>query len=175
MKRRLLLMGLAGLVLLASCGKDDEPRVPDPLEGKWLLSEFQLTNAPVEFTSWEGAVLPLGQLVTWENYQIEFLADNTFKRRIFLPGADSTDDGVWAKDGETLTITSNDSGAIEEEYNIESVDEVELIWSEAVSLRLIKDAVADTLTQAYVDTLTDEEFDALFVPVNITLNYVFAK
>ena len=31
------------------------------------------------------------------------------------------------------------------------------------------------MTQAYVDTLTDEEFDALFVPVNITLNYVFAK
>lgn len=167
-------MGLAGLVFLGSCGKDDEPRVPDPIEGTWLLDAFQLSDAPAGFESWEGVVLEIGQLFIWEDYEVTFNADNTYSRRIYLPGSDATDTGVWTKEGNSLNLKPDEED-FEEDYTIENNDDIELVWSEPITLSLIEDAVRDTLSQAYVDSLTDEEFDALFTDVDITLNYVFEK
>ena len=167
-------MGLAGLVFLGSCGKDDEPRVPDALEGTWALDAFQLTEAPAGFESYEGLVLELGRLVAWEDYEITFAADNTYSRRIFLAGPDNTDEGVWTKEGTSLNLKPNEED-FEEDYTIETNSDIELIWSEPITLSLIEDAVRDTLSQAYVDSLTDEEFDALFANVDINLNFIFDK
>ena len=175
MNKNLLIIGTVALVFLASCGNDDDPRIPDPVEGKWKLEAFQLTEAPAGFTSWEGVVLEIGQLVSWEDYEVNFMANNTFTRRIYLPGADVNDDGTWTKEGDLLILISNEDTTFEEEYNIEENSDAELIWSELIQLSLIEDAVRDTLTQAYVDTLTEEEFDALFTDIDIKLNYVFNK
>lgn len=167
-------MGLAGLVFLGSCGKDDEPRVPDPIEGLWALESFQLTDAPAGFESYEGLVLELRQLVAWEDYEITFAADNTYSRRIFIPGPDSTDEGVWTKEGNSLNLKPNEED-FEEDYTIETNSDIELIWSEPVTLSLIEDAVRDTLSQAYLNSLTDEEFEALFTDVDVKLNFIFDK
>lgn len=162
-------------MFLASCGKDDDPRVPDPIEGSWKLEAFQFTQAPTGFTSWEGVALEIGQLVSWEDYEIKFLADNTFNRRIYLPGADATDDGTWTKEDDQLILVSNKDTSFDEEFTIEENDDQELILSELIQISLIEDAIRDTLTQTYVNSLSDEEFDALFTEITIRLNYVFNK
>lgn len=171
-------MGLAGLVLLASCGKDDEPRVPDPIEGTWKLDAFTLTDLPVGFESYEGLVLNINQLTTWDDYEITFVEDNTYKRRVYLPGSDALDNGTWAKDGDELTLTPDDDD-FEDIFTIENNDEIELVLSEGIRLSLVPDVVYDTLTEEYASSLTNAELDAVLdgtrVDVNLLLNYVFEK
>lgn len=161
-------------MLLASCGKEDEPRVPDPIEGTWKLDAFQLSNLPAGFESYEGFVLEINQLTSWDDYEITFEADNSYKRRIYLPGSDALDNGVWAKDGDELTLTP-DEDDFEDIFTIENNDEIELVLSEPIQLSLFPDAISDTLTAEYANSLTDEEFDALRTDVNLLLNYVFEK
>ncbi len=175
MKKNLLLTGVLGLVLLGSCGKDDDVRVPDVIEGTWKLDSFQFTGMPAGFESWEGYVLDIQQITSWEDYEIIFAADNTYSRRIYVPGPDQSDEGSWEKDGENLILVSDDDPTFDEEYVIESNDDIELIWSETVSFGLIPDNVADTLTEEYANSLTDEEFDALYVQATFNLNYILNK
>ena len=44
-----------------------------------------------------------------------------------------------------------------------------------VQFLLIRDVVLDTISQEYVDSLTNEEFEALFDPVNLDLVFLFEK
>jgi len=175
MKKHLLLSGVVGLTMLASCGKDDDVRVPDVIEGTWNLDSFQFTDMPVGFASYEGFVLSIQQITSWEDYEIVFAADNTFSRRIYVAGPDITDEGTWEKDGEDLILVSDEDPTFDEEYVIERNDDIELIWSETVSFGLLPDNVADTLTDAYFNSLTEEEQDALYVRATFSLNSVFNK
>jgi len=175
MKKNLLLGSVAGLVFLASCGKDDDVRVPDPLEGTWTLDSFQFTDVPAGFDSWEGAVVDYTYLTSWDDYEITFAADNTFSRRIYVAGPDVSDEGTWSKEGDDLILVSDEDPTFDEEYSIESVDDIELVWSQQISISLLSDAILDTLTTEYANSLTDEEYDALFTEVSLRLNYVLNK
>lgn len=176
MKKNLLLGSVVGLVFLASCGKDDDVRVPDPLEGTWILDSFQFTDVPVGFESWEGAVVDYRRLTSWDDYEITFAADNTFSRRIYVAGPDISDEGTWSKEGDELILVSDEDPTFDEEYSIESADDIELIWSRQLSIRLMSDAVFDTLTEEYANSLTNEEYNTLLLTeVSLRLNYVLNK
>ncbi len=165
-----------GLIFFLACGNDDTPEAPDIIEGKWKLEVFQLTEAPAGFESYEGKIVQIHQLgLGWQDYVVEFRADHTYDRRIYLSGADRVDGGSWAKDGDRLLMVSNADSTFDEEYSIEENDEEELIWSEPIQISVVEDAILDTLTQEYADTLTDEEFEALYTEITIKLNYIFNK
>lgn len=168
--------GGIGLFFLIACGNDDAPAVPDIIEGTWKLEVFQLTEAPAGFASYEGKIVQIHQLSQgWQDYVIEFRADHTYDRRIYLSGADRLDEGSWAKDGDRLVIVSNADPTFDEEYTIEENEEEELVWSEMIQISVVEDAILDTLTQEYADSLTEEEFNALYTEITIKLNYVFNK
>ena len=163
MKRNLLIYALAiGVGFMTACGSDDDPGPPPHIVGDWELDSYILINVPSAYAARnEGAVLLLDDLsfggVTFESYDLGIAADGTFSRKIEIPGPSLIDNGTWTLDGDDFILDSEASND-DEEFGVERNENDQLWLSQEVNFNLIPDAVLDTLTQEYVDSITNEEF-----------------
>ncbi|SNS69010.1 hypothetical protein SAMN05421640_0865 [Ekhidna lutea] len=168
---------LAASMILLSCGKDDGPVITHEM-GSWDLDSFILTNLPAEYSNNEGRIFLVNQIsfggLVFESYEITFNSDLTYERSVGVPGPDIKDNGTWELDGDDLILMSEDADQ-EEEYRVEQNEDDQLWWSIESQFSLVKDAIADTITQEYIDTLTDEEFFDLFDAVSVDLVYAFER
>ncbi|MEM7110094.1 MAG: hypothetical protein AAF519_17835 [Bacteroidota bacterium] len=180
MKRKLLAFGMIlSFGLMISCGDDDSDSAPPPHEvGDWDLDSYLLLNLPSDYASREGQIQQLNEItfngVAFESYTLNLMANGTYTRRIELPGPNVNDNGTWEADDDELTLVSEDFDD-SEDFEIERNQDDQLWLSVASQFLLIRDAVADTLTQEYVSTLSEEEFDALFDVVSLDLVYAFER
>ncbi len=169
---------IAASIILFSCGGDDDPVTTHEM-GSWELDSFILTNVPADYAQFnEGRVFLVNQIsfggIVFESYEITFNSNFTFERSIGVPGPDLRDNGTWELDGDNLILMAEDED-FEEEYNVEQNENNQLWWSVESQFSLLKDAIADTITQEYVDTLTDQEFADLFDAVSVDLVYAFER
>jgi hypothetical protein len=94
-----LLAALSLILIIVSCGEDEQKIVP--IVGKWELYKVTYPTPPAGFlylrVSDSDASL-WGELI----YQIEFLADKTYKRQLkYSSGSPDRDNGEWTlKNGE---------------------------------------------------------------------------
>ncbi|MEM9298388.1 MAG: hypothetical protein AAGA64_08355 [Bacteroidota bacterium] len=179
MKRNLLVFGIILSVgLITSCGDDDSDAPPPHEVGVWELDSYILTNLPSDYASNEGVILLLDDLsfggISFESYTLELMTNGTYTRKIEVPGPSINDDGTWLLDDDDLVLDSEDSDT-DEEFGVERNEDDQLWLSQDVQFALIKDSVLDTLTQEYVDNITQEEFNALFDNVNLDLVYAFER
>lgn len=162
---------------LISCGGDDGPTITHEM-GSWNLDSFILTNVPSDYSNNEGRIFGVSQIsfggVVFESYEITFNSDQTFERNIGLAGPNVNENGTWKLEGDDLTLTSED-GENTQEYSIEKNEDDQLWWSTGSQFSLLKNSVADTLTQEWVNTLSDDDFFALFDQVSVDLVFAFER
>lgn len=164
--------------LFSSCGGDDEPVMTHEM-GSWELDSFILANVPLDYSNNEGRIFAVNQIsfgggLVLDSYELTLNSDMTYERSIGVTGPDIRDNGQWSLEDDILTLTEEDADE-DEEYDIEENDNDQLWWSVESQFSLLKNSVADTITQEWVDTLTDEEFFALFDVVTVDLVYAFER
>ncbi|WP_424961079.1 hypothetical protein [Ekhidna sp.] len=175
--KKALLLSLILLALISSCGSDDEPTLTHEM-GSWELDSYILVNVPADYSNNDGRIFEVDEIsfggLVIDSYEISLNSDMTYERSIGVAGPDIKDNGTWVLDDDVLILTGEDADQ-DEEYDIEENDNDQLWWSVEAQFSLIKNSVADTLTQEWVDTLTDEEFFDLFDAVSVDLIYAFER
>lgn len=179
MKRNLLFIGvLFGLITLAGCGSDDGPSTPPHIVGTWELDSYIFINLPSAYASNEGRIFLLNEItfnnVAFEAYTLNLAANGTYTRKVEVPGPSLNDDGTWTLDGDDFVLDPEDSND-DNEFRLEKNEDDQFWISQESQFALIKDSVLDTLTQEYVDGLSNEEFNALFDPVSLDLVFAFER
>ncbi|MEM7297550.1 MAG: hypothetical protein AAF391_04715 [Bacteroidota bacterium] len=175
MKKSIYALVLASF--LFSCGGDDDPVATHEV-GEWELDSYILTNVPSDYSFNEGRIFAVNEIsfggIVFESYEVTFNVDKTYARTVGVTGPDIKDNGTWELDGDDLTLSSEDFDD-DEEYEVERNEDDQLWWSVSSQFSLLEDAIADTITQEYIDSITDEEFFALFDPVTVDLVYAFER
>ena len=129
---------------------------------------------PDEYASNEGARLELrdillgtpGQLL--DSYEIELKPDGEFERIVRLEYYSFVDRGTWTIEGENLTMESVIKIAdVNSEFGIISNADDRFSISRRRDYDLIKDAILDTLTTEYVETLEFWEYNNLYDRVTL--------
>ena len=174
MKKNLLYTLLFGLTVLVGCGGDDEP-APHQV-GTWLLDSYILTGTPSAYSLNDGLVYTINQIrfgnTVYESYKLELLKNGTYTRKIEVPGPSINDSGTWTIDDEDFILESDD---VTEDYTLER-NETDQLWiSEPRNFLLLPNNILDTLTNAYVATLTEQEFVDLHDEVTIDFIYAFER
>jgi hypothetical protein len=174
MKKSILSVALlAGVItLFSSCEKDPDP-VP-VIVGTWVREEYEISDPPAGFTSWDGAVQgSFGET----GYTILFKQDGTYSR-------DFTDivsdEGTYRLEGNQLEFSpdsSDDLSDIEDipviglEFEVEGdITELRMTLSQVVTLFLASDA-SIAAAGGDLSNVPDEEWQ----PVDVTLLYKFNK
>ncbi|MTI39861.1 hypothetical protein [Fulvivirga lutimaris] len=173
MKTRLLsILALVFLSFFSSCSKDDDEPAPPHEVGSWNLVNYALLNVPSDYSYNEGRSFDLDEIsLGIEKYELNLEADLTFSRKVNFSGViPSQDAGTWVLEDEELILTSEDSSD-DEVFSIEKNEDDDLWIYFPIQFGLIKNSVIDTLTSEYVNSLTNEEYNDLFDPVN--LDFVF--
>ena len=165
------------ILFQTACG--DRESEPDAHEiGEWELDSYIFSNLPTAFAGNEGRVFAVNEItfggVAFESYDITLGNNDTYSRRIAVAGPDINDDGTWEFDGDDLTLIGPDDQ--EEVYSIERNETDQLWWSTETQFSLIEDAILDTLSADYFNSLTDTEQDALISSVSssVSLDLVYA-
>lgn len=177
MKKQLLYSLIIGMTILASCGGDSEKVDPHHI-GSWDLDSYILLNVPSDYSNNEGRILLLNQLllggVVIEKYTLNILSDGSYSRKIEIPGPSLNDAGMWSLDDDDFALDSDeDDGDVD--WTVEKNEDDQLWFSQSQIFSLIKNSVADTITQDWADSITDEEFNALFDQVTLDLVFAFEK
>jgi len=178
MKRNLLLIGaLFSFLTLSSCGDDDQAPPPH-IVGEWDLDSYIFINLPSDYANNEGRIFLLNQIffngIAFEEYTLNLAQNGTYTRKIEVPGPSASDDGTWTLDGDDFILDSSDAGD-DEEFTVERNESDQLWLASERQFPLIKDAILDTLTQEYADSLSNEEFNALFDLVTLDLVFAFER
>lgn len=165
---------LAGVVTTFNSCKEPEP-VPDPpIVGTWTRSEYEITEAPSGFSSWNGATQSsFGET----GYVFVFKNDGTYTRS-FSPVVD--DKGTYTHVGNNLEVSPDDAGDLDTiediqiiglEFTVEGeISEIRMVLSQVVTLTLCSDASIDAAGGNTAD-VPDEEW----VDVDVTLLYKFNR
>ncbi|TRX62096.1 hypothetical protein FNH22_01890 [Fulvivirga sp. M361] len=176
MKRNVLNTFLVVLALtFTACGDDDEA-APSHEVGKWDLKSYALINVPSEYASNEGLAIGLNQInLGITDYDLELNSNGSFDRSITFIGRLPQDDlGTWVLEDDELTLDSDESSD-NEEFTVEKNQSDDLWLSVSSSISLRKDAINDTLTAAYFNSLTAQEQQALSDQVSLDLVFVFGR
>jgi hypothetical protein len=155
---RLFMVSICSITFLASC-KDDEPKI-DPIVGEWELNEVNFSDAPADFSRFNGT--SADNIYGETKYVITLNSDQTYIREVRIDGKTYEDDGEWELDDEELILDQDDSDTdgfmldfiVEEEITIE-----ELVISGTITTRNFTDEIFND--PEALDTLdTQEKFDA---------------
>lgn len=186
MKNYLLVLLTLSTLVLVSCKEDEEP-TPPHIVGKWNLENFATINLPDAFASNEGSTYEVNEItfggIAFDSYDLTFSKDGSFSRDISIQGRlPQTDDGNWEIDEDELILTDEDDN--EEFYDIIKNENDELWFSLSASFSLIPDSTYVRLFEEYetnqgvidyLNSLTDEEFGALFYAAPLDLVYVLSR
>lgn len=177
MKIHLLIFAiLLATTVLSSCEEEETPPPPHEV-GSWDLKNYALINLPNNFQMNEGRTFQLDELTLGiEAYLLNLMANGNYEREVSFSGRlPSEDAGTYTIDDDELILNSNDSND-DEVYSLEKNSKNKLWFSQPVQFPLIEDAILDTLTQEYYDSLTPEERqEKLFTAVNLDLVFAFEK
>jgi hypothetical protein len=174
MKKYLLLFAILVATVLVSCEEDDP--VPPPHEvGTWNLQNYALLNLPSDFQRYEGRTLQLSVFGT-EAYQLNLFANKTFEREIQTSGSLPQEDaGTYTLEEDELTLKSDDDSSDDEVYGLEKNKNNRLWLTLPIETLLLKDAIADTITQEYINSISEQEFEDLHDVVSLDLVFAFEK
>lgn len=177
MKKNLLYTLVIGLAMLASCGGSDETPAPHQV-GTWDLNSFIVTNTPSSHSLNENAVYQIDRIsfggVTYQKYTLDLLNDGTYTRKIEVPvGPSINDSGTWTLNGDDFTLESSDD--FTDEFKVARNATDQLWLSEPRSFLLMPNNILDTLTTAYVATLTADQFFALHNEVTVDFVNAFER
>ncbi len=176
--KKLLYLSIVGTMFLTSCGNDDSV-APTHEIGTWLLDSYVLTNPPAGFEGSDGIAFQVNEIsfggVAFDSYEITFAQDGTFTRRIGVSiGPNINDDGTWSITDDDIVLTSSDTET-DEEYTVERNENDQLWWSTETSFALLSDFRSDSLVNAGVTSLTQEQFTQLASVVVVDLIYAFER
>jgi len=187
MKRKIQSIIMLGLLILASCGSDEDPEPPH-IVGSWDLENFIIINLPTSYSRNEGRTFQINELTfggaTFSSYNLDIAADGTYIRKIGFAGSPSANDqGAWtlSDDGNDLNIAANDDDT-GVDWDV-AKNELDQLWlTQPSTFGFISDATINQLEDEhgeglteYLNGLTDEEFDALVDPVIVDLLYAFTR
>lgn len=173
MKLQLLLFALFLTTGLAtSCSDDDDPPPPH-IVGNWSLKNYATINVPEGFKRNEGLSYELNEInLGIKSYSLELQQNGAFEREITSSGTlPQEDHGTYTWEEDVLILDS-EKGDTDETYGMEKNKDDRLWISLPVQFWLIEDAIYDTLTEEYANSISDEEFEALHTAVD--LDFVFA-
>lgn len=172
MKKYLLYLLIVPIVYLTGCGNDDEPE-PTHEVGVWELQGYLLANLPTGFEGYEGVQLGIDALtfggVAFDSYTLELKIDGSYEREIEVGLADDVDTGTWSLDDDELTLDSDEFG--EDTWEVVDNEDDDFWISQPINLGLFPDEV----TQEQLDSLTEEEVEALVQQVTLDLVYAFDR
>ncbi len=173
MKKHLLYLLILPILFLAACGKDDDQPEPTHEVGTWELEGFLLSNLPNGFTGYEGLQLGLSDLnfggVSYDSYTLDLNIDGSYSIEIEVGLLDDEDTGTWTLDGDELILDSDEFG--EQAWDVVENEDDDLWLSQTSNFSLFHDSV----TQAQLDTLTDEEINQLLNSVTLDLIFAFER
>jgi hypothetical protein len=176
MKKYLLLFAILVATVLVSCEEDDP--VPPPHEvGSWELKNYAVINVPNGFQSSEGRTFELNELnLRIDAYSLIMNANGTYSREITVTDRIPEEDtGTYTIEEDELVLNSDDFDD-DEVYGLERNKNNDLWISQPIQFPLIEDAILDTLTQEYYESLTPEERqEKLISVVNLDLVFAFEK
>ena len=185
MKKILLYLLVPFIAFLVSCGGDEE--IPPHIVGTWTLKEYAIINLPSDYASNEGRTYELDEITLGiEEMEIIVSNDGTYSRTIKSSGSlPDTDSGTWtiSTDGEDFTLDSDDFDD-DEEFGVEKNETDDLWISFPITFGLISDSTIDQLftdhgdsagVNAYLATLTNEEYQALFDSPLVDLVFVMER
>ncbi len=176
MKNRYISPFLCLLLILVSCGDDDEPALPHEI-GTWDLSNYTVLNVPSDYSASEGREYELDILtvagVTLASYSLDMRNDGNYSKEIEAEnGASTTEEGTWELEGELLSLTS-ELGT--ERWDVQQNEGDQLWLSIPTNFPLIPNNVADTLSAEYLSSLDSEGYQALFDQALVDLTFVFER
>lgn len=170
MKKFTLVLALGAVLFIQSC-KNEEPVVePDIIVGTWINDALYFRDLPVSHAGWEGSQLTIENISPYTSYTIVFKEDTTFLRTFVQSGPDDIDEGTYSKTNTELVLSSSDFD-FDEEYDIESLDEVEMTISELSAFLLPSDISFDSLDNGLITEFEDHHF----VAVDLRLEYYFER
>ena len=176
MKKYLLLFAVLLAIVITSCDEDD-PAPPPHEVGSWDLKNYAIINLPGGFQLNEGRTFELNELnLGITAYVLNLNVNKTYDREISSSGQLPTEDmGTYTISEEELVLNSDDFDD-DEVYSLERNRNNRLWISQPIQFPLIEDAILDTLTQEYYDSLTPEEREEkLITVVNLDLVFAFEK
>lgn len=174
MKIHLLTFAMLAVITFSSCGDDEEAAPPPHEVGEWTLENYALMNLPPDYQRYEGSTFPPSVFGT-ESYTLKLLVNKTFEREIETAGTLPQDDmGTYTISEDELILNSHDS-ADEEVYNLERNRNNRLWLGLPIQTLLLTDAIADTITQEYINSLTEQEYEDLHDIVSLDLIFAFEK
>jgi len=182
-KNLLLVIAVASLVFISSCGGDEEQI--NPIIGLWELDDVSVDAQGSEFDYIDDS--GLNNLVGESEFTIEFKADMTFERNLedveFSNGTirDIEEEGEWELDGDELDLDSDDPeiGGLPYGFKVEENSSTELVLSFSENgtffpLSKLQEWSDDgTLDANGFFTLTDEQIDSLFTNFQENVNIDF--
>jgi hypothetical protein len=165
---------LAGVITtLNSCKKDDPEPIP-AIVGTWSRSEYELTDPPAGYDSWDGATQSsFGET----GYTFVFKQDGTYSRS-FSPVMD--DKGTYTHEGNHLKVNPDDPDDLDTidnipliglEFDVEGdITEIRMVLSQQVKLLLCSDAAIEAAGGNASDVPDDQWHE-----VDVTMLYKFNK
>ena len=177
MKTKLLLPALMLFVLtFMSCGSDSEDPAPPHEVGTWKLSQYALKNVPAAYNYNEGVTFALNEVnLGISSYELILNQNLSYSRTLSSSGSLPQDDaGIYTITEAELTLNS-DNDDQDEVFDVQKNTSDDLWLSLPLQFGLIKNTVIDTLTAEYYNSLTADEQDALFDPVNVDFVLVFDR
>jgi hypothetical protein len=181
-----LLTALSLILIIVSCGDDKEVTPPHEV-GNWNLVNFAFLNVPAGFTSNEGVLSEINEIsfggLRFSSYTLSIKSDGSYSREIATTGRlPQKDKGTWEnKKDEFIFIDSDDN---EDVFNLEKNEDDQFWFSASSPFAMIPDTTitrlfnqysTGTAVNAYLDSLSDEEYSALLFPVVLDLVFVFER
>jgi hypothetical protein len=169
---------LISIGFLSSCGSDDDASPPAHIVGEWKLTSYAMLNVPALYSYNEGSTFQLNEIsLGIESYELDLIQGGSFERDVAFTGVLPLDDsGTWelSDDEEELTLISDVDGD-DETFDVEKNENDDLWLSFPITFSLLKNSIVDTISQEYVDGLTNEEFSALYDGVVVDFVFVMEK
>lgn len=177
MKTRLLIITvLFAFSLTTACKEEEAP--PPHIVGEWSLREFAITNVPTAYSYSDLSIYQPADF-GYTSYTMSIINDGKYSRLWTIDGNATNDSGDWELTDDTFILNSDNIG-LSEDFAVDKNENNKLWLSQSTLFPLVKDAIRDTLTQAYIDEiytdgLTDAEYNILFDNVTVDFTSVFEK
>ncbi len=170
-------LALLAFALFFSCSDNEEP-APAHEIGNWDLVNYSTINLPDGFARLEEHLYDVSEInfgsSVLEYYHLEIYDDGTYTRELLVVGRDDPfeDAGEWSLEGSILEM---DSENVDFNWEIQKNEDNELWLSQNVRFLLLPDAIEDTLSDEYINSITRQEYIELHSSVSLDLVYVFDR
>jgi hypothetical protein len=185
MKKSLVWVVLAGIILtMNSCG-DDEPEPVLPIVGTWARIEYEFIEVPTGYTKYWADYKTTSWDPAESGHSIVLNTDGTYSRSFTLPGRFNLNDaGTWTLDGTSFKLSPADPD------DIDLIEELEASYGiypglefsvegeiTATRMELTRVAVVYLPSDAAIDETPEGESvpNEAYLPTDVTIRYTFNR